>query len=155
MTPQILQLREQLIDARKDVATFSELADPLYADLENQIQAVKDAHRQANAEIYDNLDSAASRLIKVEEEIRIAMVSVFESCGEKQLAPGLSIRVNSKLQYDIASAVRWAETNAPVLIEKTINKAAFESLPSTPDLEFVRTETTPIAVISKNLAEAK
>jgi len=151
MTPEILQLREQLVSARKDVVTFSTLADPLQADLEAQIKALKEAHRTANAEVFNELESATQRLLDTEENIRLAMVETYKRYGEKQLAPGLSVRVNVKLRYGVPDAVKWAEVNAPFMIEKTVNRQIFESLPSTPTLDFVAVEEAVTAVISKNL----
>jgi len=66
------------------------------------------------------------------------------------------VRVTKSLSYDVKDAVRWAEINAPVMVQKTIDKKAFESLPTVAELEFVTAQNKVVSTISKTLQkEAK
>jgi hypothetical protein len=156
MTPEILQLRERLIDARRNLVELTDLAAPIHDELDARIKILTQLHRDANAELLNALDQAALEVINADGDLREATVSTYKRIkGEKQLAPGVSVRVSTQLKYDEAAAVEWAEKNAPILILKVIDKKSFESLPAAPKLEFVESEEIVTAVISKNLAEAK
>lgn len=151
MTPQtainIELLKAEFIDAKDAAEHALLLTAPLDAELTAGIERVKAEHYAKHAERYklaaDVLDVASL----AESNLRNGMTEIYKATGEKTIDANLSVRVNTKLEYEMPKAVAWAEQNAPVMIVKAVDKKAFESLPTVADLEFVFKTETPVAVI--------
>jgi len=142
---------EILKDIYRKVSQTKATAEELYADrrkpIDESIANLEQAFREANAELLDVLDEARTNQADAEQELRQIAVEHYEVTGVKSLDDNLGVRVNTKFQYSVKDAVKWAETNAPVMITKSVDKKAFESLPTVADLDFVTKEESVSAVL--------
>jgi glucan biosynthesis protein len=69
----------------------------------------------------DEEDAAASRA-------RSLALVAYETRGNKHPAPGIQIKLYRQVLYDQATALAWCSTDAPFLVQHTINARAFERL---------------------------
>ena len=99
----------------------------------------------------DAYDKEETFLSECDEDLRTALIAHFYATGEKKIDSDLSVRVATRYIYENADAVSWAETNAPIMIAKWIDKRTLESLPNVASLPFVMVKETPTAVIAKDL----
>ncbi len=115
----------------------------LHEPLEKQIAELRAEFQKANAYHYTELEAWERKFTEADQRLRDIALAHFETTGEKTFDENLSVRVNTKLVYEMPKAVEWAEQNAPVMIVKAVDKKSFESLPTVADLDFVyKTETT-------------
>lgn len=143
----IEQLKEKYIDTKQAVADADALTAPITAELTAKIEQITNEHKALHAETYGLLESAQSAFNEADTALRDAAKEHYEVSGEKSFDSNIGVRVTKKLEYPIDKAVEWAETNAPVMIQKTVDKKAFESLPTVADLEFVTVKESVSAVI--------
>jgi hypothetical protein len=148
MKPEILQLRNQLIEARSSAESMKSVVDPINAELENEISLLRLRYYEQNAEAFDLYESAQNQLTEADTSLRQALCAAYEQSGEKQIAEGLSVRVNTRLEYDTKKALTWAKEHQLCL---TLDKPAFEKIAKVQDLDFVEAVETPTAVIAKDL----
>lgn len=113
--------------------------------VDEEIARLNAAFNNDNAELLSELETVAGRAQEAEDQLRSIAVQHYETTGEKSLDENLGVQVRTKLIYDNDKAVQWAETNAPIFIQKTVDKKAFEKIAET--LDFVTTETSVSAVI--------
>jgi len=144
----IQELKEQYIGTVNELNTIQETVKELDAALNAEIEAVRAAHLASHGEVYDLRNGFAEKLQEIEASLRNATVESYQQTGEKKVDENLSVRVTRKLNYDQSKAVAWAETNAPVMIVKSVDKKAFEAMPTVTDLDFVEVNETATAVIS-------
>src|SRR5690606_15616990 len=97
-------------------------------------------------------EEVAQELLKLETEkqaldaeLRASAILNYQNTGKKTLDENLSVRVSKSFDYDIKDAVKWAELNAPILIEKSIDKDKFKEFAE--DLDFVTVHETVTSVI--------
>lgn len=141
------QLKSDYINAVTAVKEAGELLEPVEHELADIVRIITEQHRNKYAEIYDIAASTAERLESSEKILRDAVIRHYKETGEKTIDENLSVRVNSRLEYENDEAVEWAEKNAPVMIYRTVDKKAFESYSQVTDLPFVKKIDTPSAVI--------
>lgn len=122
---------------------LTELREPL----DKQILALETEFKEKNADLYNSIEHWESTLDQANMALREAALAHYTSTGEKTLDENLSVRVAVKYVYEQDKAVEWAEKNAPIMIVKSVDKKAFESLPKVDDLEFVYKTETPTSVI--------
>ncbi len=124
------------------------LADKRKA-VDEAIVAIEKQYADENFNLLLQQKEATESATSYDQQLRELAVSFFNETGEKRLDADVSVRVNTKFQYDNTTAVAWAEINAPVLIVKTVDKKSFESLPQVAALDFVEKVETVSAVIAK------
>jgi hypothetical protein len=146
-------IKQFLLTARENAQHTAQILNERRQPLNEQIMALNVRFDEDNAELLDQLSAAEAETTKWDEQLRRLAVYHYEETGEKKLDADCSVRVTTKFQYDAGDAVAWAEKNAPVMIVKSVDKKAFESLPQIGDLEFVKTVETPTAVIAKEFTE--
>ena len=148
-TNNIPKLKELYIANLSNVKETSELLKPVEEELAEIIRHISEDHRKKHAELYELAERCNEQLAWSETHLRESVVAHFEATGEKTIDENLSVRVNSRLEYENDDAVEWAEKNAPVMIYKTVDKKAFEGFATQSgiDLPFVRKINTPSAVI--------
>lgn len=147
-TNTLAEAKETYVLAVNNLNSMKQTVAPYDAELEEQINAIREQHRAKYAEAYNTLDELKSTFADVDAFLREQIVAAYTPGGEKKIDDNLSVRVTKKLKYDQMKAVEWAETNAPVMIVKNVDKKAFEAMPTVTDLDFVETEETVSAVIS-------
>lgn len=119
-------------------------------------EAIADLNAQFELENYNTLtqiNEAQEAIDQYDKGLRTIAIDHFKATNEKRFDADISVRVTTKLQYEAEKAVAWAEQNAPIMIVKSVDKKAFESLPSTPSLDFVEVIETPSAVIAKEFTD--
>lgn len=89
-------------------------------------------------------------LVLAETQLRDAALVVFASTGEKQVAPGVSIRVNRKVAYRTEDATMWSHEHggiAHVFDPKIFEKLALAGQAA----DIARIVDAPIATLAKTL----
>jgi hypothetical protein len=142
-------LKTLIIQNRTEAAQVAEVLGPKRAEVDKAIAALEKQYADENFNLLLQKAEAEEAAADYERQLREMAVQHFTDTGEKRLDADVSVRVNTKYEYDNTAAVAWAEINAPVLIVKTVDKKSFESLPSTPDLPFVQKIETVTTVIAK------
>lgn len=113
--------------------------------LAEEIKRLSAEWEEANAELVSVYTEQHEALGRSETDLRTLVVRAFEESGQKQVAPGLSVRVNKSLKYDPNTALDWARTHQFAL---ALDKKAFEKIASVQPPDFVETVETVSAVIA-------
>jgi plasmid maintenance system killer protein len=146
-------LKSLIVQNRSEAAQAADALAPKRAVINEAIAALEKQFANENFNLLLQKTEAEEAAANYERQLREMAVQHFEETGEKRMDADCSVRVNVKYEYDNVTAVAWAETNAPVLIVKNIDKKSFESLPSTPDLPFVTKTESVSAVIAKEFTD--
>lgn len=146
-------LKSLIIQNRSEANQAAEALAPKRQAVDEAIAALEKQYEDENFNLLLLKKEAEESAASYDAQLRQMAVDYFKETGEKRLDADCSVRVNTKYDYDNTAAVAWAEINAPVLIIKTVDKKAFESLPSTPDLAFVEKIETVTAVIAKEFTD--
>lgn len=113
--------------------------------LAEEIKRLSAEWEEQNAELVSVYTEQLETLVRSEHDLRELVVKAFEESGEKQVAPGLSVRVNKSLKYDPNTALEWAKKHQFAL---ALDKKAFEKIASVQPIDFVETVETVSAVIA-------
>jgi len=97
------------------------------------------------------LRAAANAMVEVETRLRQYAVSIYETRGNKTPFPGVAIRSMTRLQYDIAEALKWAKHHDVALL---LDKGVFEKIAKVTPPEFVEIIVEPQATIATDLVAA-
>ena len=143
------ELKEKFIEAKRTAESLQAPMSGADDDLDARIAAVKEAWQRENAELLENYDAAATSLTAAETILRDACVAEYERTGEKTFDSDLSVRVNTRLEYDRAKATEWAKDNAPFIL--VADDKQFKNLDIAKTLDFVEEVKTVSAVISTKL----
>ena len=137
-------LREQInivVEARGKVKEATKLRVSAYQEFV-----------EANQPLLDNESNAKTACEEAETILRnLALISYAET-GEKAVAPGIGIRVMSRLGYDVKEAMAWALDHKLAL---KLDSSAFEKIAKTSDLPFVTTTEEPQATIATELEKVE
>ncbi len=117
------------------------------ADADQRINEIDAEFRAVNAEMITDLTNAETQCGLAEKELRTAAVEHFTATGEKSATANVGVQVRTKLVYDDATALAWAELNNPTIVTRSVNKKEFESLPVVQTLDFVETKQTATATL--------
>lgn len=142
----IIQNRAKMEAAQARLAEQRKLVDEEIADLNAKFE------RENHTTLLE-IKEAQEAIDQHDRGLRSLAIEYYRATSEKRFDADISIRVTTKLQYEAEKAVAWAEANAPIMIVKSVDKKAFESLPSTRSLDFVEVVETPLAVIAKEFTE--
>ena len=95
-----------------------------------------------------------SLLYVAENDLRkMALEAYAASDGKaKKIAPGVGIRVEKHLEYEVSDALAWARMTHQCLV---LDQAAFESVAVGLGLAFVTVLEEPKVTIAKDLAKAR
>lgn len=117
------------------------------ARLDELLDAVRGQWQADNAEFLQLWDRQLALAAETETALRQAVIDAYEANGktDKQIAPGCSIRVNTKLRYDASAALNFAKTHGICL---KLDTKEFEKVAPTICPQLVETEETVIAVLS-------
>jgi len=143
----IQEIKEMYQAYKADLNDADKTIEPLEEELQLKLQKIRDEHFTTYEDKYAVRAEASEKFVEINHELRERMVDHYVKTGEKVIDENLSVRENVKLVYENDAAVKWAESNAPIMIVKSVDKKAFESLPTVADLDFVDKEITPVSVI--------
>lgn len=146
-------LKALIINSRSEANNAAELLAEKRKPIDDAIAALEKQFSDENFNLLHQLKEATQFASEYETQLRDMVIDHFNKTGEKRIDADCSVRLNTRFQYEAAEAVAWAETNAPVMIFKSVDKKAFESLPQIADLDFVTRIETPSAVIAKTFTE--
>ena len=131
-------LQEHLADAR---ARYNAKREELNAAL----AALETEWRNANAELIEELNVIGQQADAKEKELRAAVLAAYQANPtSKTVAPGLSVRVTSKLVYNKDAALAWAKAHDLAL---ALDVKAFEAIAKAQPLGFVNKEESVSAVL--------
>ena len=103
-----------------------------------------------NAIILDDESNARLACQEAETELRELAIQIYADTGSKDVAPGIGIRVMTKLGYDGKVAMEWAMEHKLAL---KLDSSAFEKIAKTSNLTFVTVTEEPLATIATALAK--
>ena len=89
---------------------------------------------------------------EAEVKLRELALQIFAETKDKAVAPGIGIRVLTKLDYDSKTAMAWAMEHKLAL---KLDTTSFEKIAKTNNLEFVTIYEEPQATISQELARVE
>ena len=110
-----------------------------------------DAYQQwekDNAFILDDEADARLACQEAEGKLREMAVETYLKTLDKAVAPGVGIRVLTRLDYDSKVAMDWAVKHSLAL---ALDKKAFEAIAATTTLDFVVAREEPTATIATEL----
>lgn len=113
-------LINQLVTDRKTLAT-----------LKSEMEAKQKEFDAQNADLVKRLKEASLSVSVTESAIREVAIAEFDATGNKKPFAGIGVRVSKSLSYPEDAAFKWAEVNAPLLIERSLSKKAFAGLMAT------------------------
>jgi len=126
--------------------------------LQQRIDELVARFNAENADILAMQEAAREEVFAAEQALRSAMESAWLAEVEsakvenrkpsKQLAPGLSVRITSRLVYSVADALEWAKVSAPFLVRESVDQKQFETAIKSLSLPFVTVEEKVSTVIS-------
>lgn len=128
-----------VVVARKAEANSRAMLDKMRADWE-----------AANAEFIGVVRKSSEERDGYEAQLRALILAEYEKTGSKKPAPGLGVRVVTKIQYDATSAFTWAMKHGLAL---KLDIGAFEKLARSTEMPFVTTTQEATATISPDLTE--
>ncbi|GIW89970.1 MAG: hypothetical protein KatS3mg109_0402 [Pirellulaceae bacterium] len=141
--------REQL---RLDVARLAELRRKL-AEKQDEWRTLVTMFEQHHAERKEAIAELKTAVAELETRIREAAVSEYELTGDRTPAPGIAIRLVTRVEYDPKEALRWAVEKR---LAVTLDRAAFEKIAVASKGEGVpaRIREVPQATIATDLDKA-
>ena len=134
-------------------------------ELEKQINLVVEARAKAreanclrvaaynqwvvdNQSLFDNERDTKTDASDNEECLRTIALQVYSETQDKQVAPGVGIRVRQVLNYESKDAFDWAVKHELAL---KLDPSAFEKIAKTSNLSFVTITEEPTATIAAEL----
>lgn len=106
--------------------------------------------QEQNKELLQEENFASLALSEMEGKLREMAVQDYLQTGNKNPAPGVSIKLMTRLQYNLAEALAWATEHNLAL---KLDTQAFEKVAKASPLPFVQQGEIPQAFIASNLEE--
>jgi hypothetical protein len=106
----------------------------------------------ALAEAKDALNAKKVEIRAVEEEVRKFAIGAYEESGEKRPAPGVQVKVYSRIRYEVDRAMDWCKEYAPTFIRETLDTKSFEKVAPNLVGAPVTVEEEPRATIATDLS---
>ncbi len=128
-----------VVEARKDSTYYTEAIRELKVVWENY-----------NKVILEEAAKQKEELASSEATLRELALVAFRVTGEKQVAPGIGIRVRQVLDYEPKEAMAWAVDHKLAL---KLDVSNFEKIAKTSKLLFVKITEEPTATIATELQE--
>ena len=107
---------------------------------------------EANQQLFDDEREAKDLCQGAESKLRGLALETYAETKDKAVAPGVGIRVMTKLGYDGKEAMAWAMEHKLALKLDTSN---FEKIAKTSNLPFVIITEEPSATIATELLKVK
>jgi hypothetical protein len=141
-TDSIAELQEQI----KVVATLRATVVNLKTEREKRYEAWENENRGLLEAIAEETESLSGQ----ENSLRDMTLQAYEQTGRKAPAPGVGVRILTKLDYDPKEALKWAMSHQIAL---SLDKKSFEGFAKATPLEFVTVKEEAQATIATDLSE--
>ena len=133
----ITELINAVVDAREVAQQATELRKSSYQKWVD-----------ANQHLIDSEKTAGEAGYAAETELRKLAIQLFEANGEKTVAPGIGIRMMTKIHYDENEALKWAMEHKLAL---KLDGKKFSSLAKDGTIDFAVVSEEPQATIASEL----
>lgn len=152
---------EQVTGPNEALATCLELLRQTRNEVARQAQAVtgweeeiaKSGPGQALQGAKDRLGELKNQQQEIEDNVRQLALDAYQRTQEKQVAPGIGIRVYRKVCYNEMEMVDWCKENAPIFVRESVDGKAISKMAD--DLAQkgapLRIDETPSATIATDL----
>ena len=104
--------------------------------------------RDEHQDLIDNENATKNARIEAEDVLRELAIKTYAVTGDKAVAPGIGIRVMTRLNYESKEAMEWAVKHELAL---KLDTSAFEKIAKTNNLPFVNITEEPLATIATDL----
>ena len=141
MTEKTLTLQEQVVAVARLRNTERSLA--------LAIGLAREAWEDRNRVEIDNYNAVLAAKNLAEGALRARAVEVYNQTGNKKPAPGVEIKMFTKLTYDEVEALKWASEH---WIALKLDKAVFEKIAKAAPPDFVAVTQEPQATIATDLS---
>ena len=116
--------------------------------LSEERKSMYDTFISQHTDFFADVATAASEATEAEGQLRELALVAFKETGDKQVAPGIGIRVRQVLNYESRDAMEWAVKHELAL---KLDPSAFEKIAKTSNLSFVTITEEPTATIATEL----
>ena len=127
MNNETQELKQIWARLKEEVETQSKELKRLEEPLEAQIESLRAVFAKQQTSKLEALRQVSSDFMDVDTELRCRALRHYETTREKSLDGNLGVQVRSAYSYDNGEAVEWAEKNAPIMVNKVIDKSPFEA----------------------------
>lgn len=117
-------------------------------ELKSQRDTLLEEWNKTNQVLFDTLTQAGAEVAEAEAQLRELAITEYTKTGNKTVAPGVGIRVMTRLSYDGKEAMDWAMEHKLAL---KLDSSAFEKIAKTSNLPFVTISEEPTATIATEL----
>lgn len=125
-----------------------------YESITQYIKEREAAFRQTIKIELDQSDLEAEAMQKAERDVKALAEAIFRDTGDAHPAPGVTIKLFTKLRYSAQQAFAWAKQTGMALTPESLDAKAFEKIAKATALPFVTTETDPRVTIAQDLDAA-
>ena len=158
-----MTINQETPTLREYVVRVAELREGL-ATLQLEVKAAQQAFALAHADLLSDVAIRAAAVTTAEAELRAVALERFSATEDKAPAPGVSIRIQKRIQYDREQALAWAKAKfyAPwstsigvaAGVALTLDTKAFEGLAKHDRTVPAQVIDEPQATIAKDLRAA-
>lgn len=110
------------------------------------------AYAESTAEMHRIIAIQSKDLQTAEDALRWLALKRYEQTGEKEVAVGVKIRMETSVGYEVAKAIQWAQQHEEGTAYLKLDAKKFNSAARALDFPFVEKDTIPVAVISRDLS---
>lgn len=131
-------MQEQLADVTERHRTAKSSLDAAIEDLKTEWS-------RSNSKLVGEFQEITELAAIKDRQLRDATINAYKANPtSKTVAAGLSVRINTSLNYDAAKALEWAKAHDLAL---ALDKKAFETIAKAQAIDFVETVEIPTAVV--------
>ena len=95
------------------------------AQLQAEVEELRKAWLSAHAMLLEEAKAASGSVALLEGQVRDLATRVYEVSGERKVAPGVSIRLETVVDYDATAAFEWARSTRLCL---QLDRTGFEAM---------------------------
>ena len=121
-------------------------------DLKSRRDFLLEEWNKAHQELFDTLTQAGAEVAVAETKLRELALLTYSETGDKAVAPGVGIRVMTRLSYEAQTAMEWAMEHKLAL---RLDSSVFEKIAKTSNLPFVIITEEPQTTIAAELARVE
>jgi hypothetical protein len=128
-----------------------------YAETRREADAALTAFREAHADLFVAEGLAKDAMTAAELALREAILATYAETYDTRPAPGCSVRLISRLQYNAGEAFSWAKSHGLFILPESLDVKRFEAFcKAQPDevCDFVGFVDDPQTTIATDLAAA-
>lgn len=76
--------------------------------------------------LVDAAQSTRATMMQLDTQARGLTLDAFKATGDKEPASGATVRLYKRVLYDVAQALQWCKTNAPIYVREVLDTKPFE-----------------------------